>query len=259
MDEHANNPPTRDTDTTDSLDDSVPSDLPDILESLNIPVTSQQQRLLATYLDLLLETNKQFNLTAIRDRDQGWARHIIDSLTVVPFMKDLASGAAVIDVGSGGGLPGIPIAIARPDLRLTLLEATGKKARFLERCVEVLGLKGTRVVCDRAETVGQLSSHRGRYDGAVCRAIGPLNVVLELTLPLVRVGGVLWAMKGPKALDELNACGDALAILGAGEVDVAFAYPEGFDVSTVVVTVPHDQPTPKPYPRPPGMPKQSPL
>ncbi len=238
---------------------SVPEGLTDILNFLKVRLTHEQIASLGAYLDLLIETNKQFNLTAIRNRDLGWSKHIIDSLTVVPFMSELRPGATVIDIGSGGGLPGVVIAIARPDLRVTLLEATKKKARFLEQCIEELNLENTRVVCDRAETIGRISTRRGRYDAAVCRAIGPMNVLLELALPLLRVGGVLWAMKGPKGLDELNVSSDALMVLGAGEVDVAFAYPEAFNVSTIIITVAKAHTTPKPYPRLPGTPKQSPL
>jgi len=214
---------------------------------------------LSAYLDLLLEANKKFNLTAVRDRDQAWQKLIVDSLTLLPGLEDLPDGAKLIDVGSGGGVPGIPVAVALPNLRVTLLEVTGKKARFLEDCVSKLELASVRVVQERAETLGQYPAHRQAYDVAVCRAVGPMSRILEYMLPLVRVGGRVLAMKGPKLEQELDQAGDALAILGGGEVQVFDAYPDGFDQETVIVQVIKDRPTPGEYPRPPGVPKLSPL
>ena len=110
---------------------------------------------LAQYLAILLDANKQFNLTSIRDPDDAWRLHIIDSLTLLPGLEGMSPSTTVIDVGSGGGLPGIPLAIARPDLSVTLLEATGKKAEFLRRCVAELPLPNVSVIQDRAENTGQ--------------------------------------------------------------------------------------------------------
>ncbi len=214
---------------------------------------------LVRYLDLLLTANERMNLSGIRDRDEAWRRHIIDSLTLLQGLADLASGAELIDVGSGGGLPGIPIAIALKHVRVTLLEATGKKARFLGECIEQLGLTNAQVVPERAETAGQDQAHRQRYDVAVCRAVGPMRQVLEYALPLVAVGGQMLAMKGPKVEPELRAAGDAMSILGAGDLHVFDAYPDGFDRHTVIVCITKSRPTPKAYPRRPGVPRQDPL
>ncbi len=176
------------------------------LERQEIKVDEPALATLAQYLALLLDANKQFNLTAIREPDAAWRRHIIDSLTVLPGIDAYPPDSTLIDVGSGGGLPGIPLAIARPNLRVTLMEATGKKARFLETCIAQLALPHTRVIAERAEVVGQDSAHRQHCDLAVCRAIGPIGELLEYTLPLLRVGGRLLAMKGPKAEQELRRC-----------------------------------------------------
>ena len=214
---------------------------------------------LAAYLDLLLDANTRVNLTAIKDRDEAWRRHIIDSLTLLPGFEPLAAGAKVIDVGSGGGLPGVPLAIALPEVQFTLLEATGKKARFLDDTARGLNLTNVRVINDRAESVGQNRTHREQYDVAVCRAIGPMRELLEYTLPLVKLGGRVLAMKGPKVEQELEAAADAMAVLGAGDVKVFDAYPEGFGVNTVIVSLIKEQPTPKQYPRLPGSPRHEPL
>lgn len=231
----------------------------DDLNRLGIELSQRRIGRVSNYLDLLLHANKQFNLTAVRDPNTAWQRHIIDSLTLLPALEWLPECSRIIDLGSGGGLPGIPLAIARPDLHVILLEATRKKARFLQQCVETLSLAKVSVVNQRAETIGQDPAHRQQYDVAVCRAIGAMNVLLEFALPLLKVRGKLLAMKGPQVETELNAAANAIDVLGAGEVAVSNAYPDGFDCNTAIVTITKIQPTPKIYPRRPGVPKQSPL
>lgn len=237
----------------------VPDSFRHDLSRLDLVIPEPALETLARYVALFIETNQKFNLSATKSAEEFWPRHVLDSLTVLPGLDDLPDGAAVVDVGSGGGLPGIPLAIARPNLRFTLLEATGKKARFLEQCAADLGLANVRVVNDRAETAGQDARWRQTFDAAVTRAVGPMNVLLELTLPLVCVGGRLLAMKGPSLEQELAACGEALEVLGAGEVAVVDAYPESFDLGTVIAVVEKARSTPRGYPRLPGMPKQAPL
>jgi len=151
--------------------------------------------LLGRYLAMLLDASKRFNLTAIKEPDAAWMKHIFDSLTFIAFIHEDAN--SVIDVGSGGGLPGIPLAIALPNISFTLLESTGKKAEFLGAVVKELSLKNVRIVNDRAETVGMdLENHRENYDVVVSRALGRLPVLLELCAPLAKVNGHLLAMKG---------------------------------------------------------------
>jgi 16S rRNA (guanine527-N7)-methyltransferase len=238
---------------------TIPAFVTEQLQQLAIELTEAQLQLLAKYLDNLLEVNKQFNLTGIRDRDEAWRKLIIDSLTVLPALRELTENAKVVDVGSGGGLPGIPIAIARPDLLVTLIESTGKKAKFLEQCAREIPLPKVRVIKDRAENSGQSRKHREEYDVAVCRAVGPMRQLLEYTLPLVRQGGALLAMKGPSVEKELDEAGDAMMILGAGEVQLIDAYPESFGIETCLVWIQKERPAPQEYPRLPGMSKTSPL
>ncbi len=237
----------------------IPDFVHDELRRLGMEVPAELLERLARYLDLLLEANKRFNLTAIREPDAAWRRHIIDSLTILPGLDEVPEGAAVIDVGSGGGLPGVPIAICRPDLNLTLLEATGKKVGFLQECIDTLPLPNARTVQSRAETAGQDAAYRQQFDVAVCRAVGPMVELLEYTMPLLKVGGFLLAMKGPTVEAELAAAGDALDILGAGDLQVVDAYPEGSEYNTVIVRVEKERPTPRTYPRQPGIPRQSPI
>ena len=208
------------------------------------------------YLELLLQTNKQFNLTAVRDPDEAWMRHILDSVSLIAHLT--SGDRTLIDVGSGGGLPGIPIAISQPHLQVTLLEATGKKARFLKTAAAALGLGHVSVVTERAETAGRDPRHREQYDVATARAVGPLNVMLEFTLPFVKGGGRLLAMKGRKAEQELRDAGDGIMLLGGGEVNVYDALP-GIEEDAVIIEIRKERPTPLQYPRSPGTPKLDPL
>ncbi len=238
---------------------TVPSFVRDDLAALQLEISDEELSQLARYLELLLEANTRVNLTGIRDWDEAWRRHILDSLTLLVAMSDLPRSSRVIDVGSGGGLPGLPLAIVLPQHRFTLLEATGKKAEFLKSCAATLGLSHVVVVNHRAEKLGQLKPYRERFDLAVSRALGPMREMLEYTLPLVRVGGFTLAMKGPSVEDELAQASDAMDTLGGGELCVLDAYPESMDNRSVIVRIAKERETPAAYPRLPGVPRQTPL
>lgn len=238
---------------------TAPAFIHDDLERLGVTLAESQIKKLAAYLDLLLETNQRINLTSVRDHDQAWRRHIIDSLTILPGLEGLPDDATVTDVGAGAGPPGVVVAIVRPNLQIALIESTGKKARFLSECTSHLELKNVKVFNDRAENLGQDRAFRQQYDAVMCRALGPMNELLEYAMPLIKVGGRLLAMKGPSVEEELKQAGDALETLGGGEVEVYDAYPPSFDIHTVIVVVSKERPTPKTYPRAPGLPRQSPL
>lgn len=208
---------------------------------------------LGRYLALLLETNKTHNLTAITDPQEAWRRHILDSLTLLPLLAELPEGSRIIDVGSGGGLPGVPLAIVLPALRFTLLEATGKKAAFLRSAASALNLSNLSVAQDRAERAGRSPEHREQYDAAVARAVGPLSVIAELCIPLVKIGGSVLLIKGQKADEELAASKKALHMLHAlhaGTIDT----PTGR-----IVVLDKPRKTPAAYPRLDGEPKRCPL
>jgi 16S rRNA (guanine527-N7)-methyltransferase len=229
------------------------------LQRLDVEVADDHLASLARYLDLLLEANRKFNLTGIKDLQTAWRRHVIDSLTILPFIAGLPAGARMIDVGSGGGLPGIPLAVTRRDLNVTLLEATGKKARFLDETIATMELTQCSVLNARAETAAHDASHRERYDVALCRAVGSMRELLEYAMPFVQIGGSVVAMKADRAEQELQDAGHALEVLGAGEVQVYDAYGEGFDNRAVIVIVAKQQATPEQYPRRPGVPRSEPL
>jgi 16S rRNA (guanine527-N7)-methyltransferase len=221
-------------------------------EALGVHLDDEAQRKLAAYLERLLAENEVMNLTAITDWEEACSRHLVDSLALVAPLA--AFGArSVADVGSGGGLPGIPLAIAVPALSVTLVESRTKKAAFLERVATELGLS-VRVVGERAEDIGALgSTHREAYDAVVARALAPLPVLLELTLPLLRVSGRLFAIKGERAPEEIASAARALGVLQGAVLETRRT------TTGTVLVVEKRGPTPHRYPRAPGTPKRSPL
>lgn len=240
-----------DADVPRSLDD----DLREGALAFGLELSERQLRQFDRLSIELLDWNSRFNLTAITDPRAVTSLHFLDSLACL--LAPIAQGAQVIDVGAGAGFPGLPLAIARPDLRVTLLEATAKKARFLEHAATALDLRSVRVVNDRAETAGT-TALREAFDVAVARALASMPALLELTLPFCRLAGNALALK--KGLDlgaELQSSADALRLLG-GELTSRLAYTLGAERREVVV-VRKARPTPLKYPRSPGLPAKRPL
>jgi 16S rRNA (guanine527-N7)-methyltransferase len=222
-------------------------------ESLGIAFEPGDVESLSRYLALLLDANTRFNLTSITDPNEAWMKHIFDSLTLVPFLIS-AEAKTVIDVGSGGGLPGLPLAIVLPDVRFTLLEATGKKAAFLQDAASQLGLSNVKVLNDRAESAGQDAAHwRETCDAVVTRAVGRMSVLIELAAPLANVGGHIFAIKGEKAAEEIAEAKQALHHLHCRVIDT-HRTPTG-----TIVAIEKQRQTPRLYPRRPGEPKRRPL
>ncbi len=173
------------------------------LVGLGVTLDRGQLALMGDYLARLLATNEQMNLTAITSPDEAWTKHALDALSIVPELSFLRAGARLIDVGSGGGVPGIPLAIARPDIEVTLLEATQKKAAFLVAVAAALGLSNVKVLAERAEVV-VASHHAGTYDAVTARAVGKMQALLPWTGPFARRGGKLLFIKGQRADEEMR-------------------------------------------------------
>jgi 16S rRNA (guanine527-N7)-methyltransferase len=230
----------------------IPADVRDEAAAYGVVTDGPLGAKLAAFLERLLETNRSFNLTAVSTPEQAWPKHILDSLSLVPSLLARSELRSVVDVGSGGGLPALPLAIALPDHTFTLLESIGKKARFLRDVSRALKLTNVQVIEARAELFGQQEG-RERFDIATSRAVSRLPVLLELTLPLVRVGGIKLALKGEQAELEVEEARRALSVLG-GAISGLRRTKTG-----TVVTVDKLRPTPRKYPRRPGEPKRSPL
>jgi 16S rRNA (guanine527-N7)-methyltransferase len=182
------------------------------------------------------------------------AAELIDDSLVL--LDHLGEAPKVVDVGSGGGLPGLPLRIARPDLYMTLIEADQDKAAFLVRACAALGLQGVEVLARRAEEVGQDPLYREAFDVAVARALAPMRVLAELCLPLVKVGGRLLAQK--TATEEVNDASRAIEAMG-GILKVVVAAPSAARRAGTVVIVEKVRSTPPAYPRRPGVPARKPL
>lgn len=221
-------------------------------EDFGLVIPEEPLAVLNAYLDFLLETNAQFNLTGVRDKQTAWMRHIFDSLTLAPF---LAECGRVIDIGSGGGLPAIPLAIALPDTVFVLVESTGKKAAFLQDCLERFDIDGL-VLAERAERLGHDEDHREAYDACTSRGVARLNILVEWMLPFVRPGGFALAMKGQRAADEVEEAKNAFHKLGALP---PMLHAIDADDRSVIVEIEKQSETPTKYPREAGQSKRQPL
>jgi 16S rRNA (guanine527-N7)-methyltransferase len=181
-------------------------------EDLGLPSAAAAQ--LGDFLGRLLAMNQKMNLISRVDPSNAWDRHIVDSLTLLPLLADVPAGGRLIDVGSGGGLPGIPLAIARPDLQVTLLDATQKKTRFLGDVAKTMSLDNVAVVTGRAETLCGERDFNGHFDVVTARAVCRLEALLKLTAPFAKRGGRLLLTKGQKADEELVEAKRSLGKLG---------------------------------------------
>jgi 16S rRNA (guanine527-N7)-methyltransferase len=227
----------------------------ELAAAAGLSLPEERQQLLDRYLDLLLEANAVMNLTRIDDRAGAEVGHIADSLTLLPHLPP--GPHRLVDVGSGGGVPGLPLAIARPDVQITLVEATQKKAAFLTRTAAALGLANVKVLAERAETVAH-GPLRESFDVAVARAVGVLNLLAEWCVPMVRKGGKLLAMKGARIVEELPAAEKALRILACGPAIVHAVKLPGAE-HHVIVEIPKLGRTEPRYPRPASQAKNKPL
>jgi 16S rRNA (guanine527-N7)-methyltransferase len=171
------------------------------LAELGLEITREAQQKLGAYLALLLAMNERVNLTAINTPDEAWLRHGLDALTLLPMLASLREGCAVLDVGSGGGVPAIPLAIARPDLKFTLIESTKKKAAFLADACKQLALDNARVIADRAESVAP--SMARSFNAVTARAVAKIDELIPWTAPFAKPGARLLFIKGARADEEL--------------------------------------------------------
>ena len=200
------------------------------------------------------------NVIGTRDLDRILLDHVLASLSCF-LHEPLFRARRLADVGSGGGLPGIPIKIVRPDLATTLVESTGKKARFLQHAVDGLALKGVEVASTRVEDLGRTRAHRGAYDVVTCRAVARLSVVAEYCVPLLESGGCAIAMKGRLEPEELTEGDRAVAALGAKVAATTRVHtlPEVGEKERHLVILQKIRQTPAQYPRRPGIVAKRPL
>jgi 16S rRNA (guanine527-N7)-methyltransferase len=236
------------------LDELLASELP-IARSLPAGFEGAVERFVA----LLLEGNRRLNLTRVTSADGVARLHLLDSLAALPLIDALGPGRA-IDLGSGGGLPAIPLAIARPETAWTLVDSVAKKAAALTGFVDALGLRNVTVLADRAEALGRNPAHRARHELVTARACAALPVLAELALPLLAIGGSMVAWKGPLTEEDEEVRRGRVAIgqLGGGRLRIVDPGIPALGGHRLLV-VPKDRATDARFPRRPGEPGRRPL
>ena len=186
--------------------------LTDGMNKFDIELNEIQLAKFKAYCQLLLEWNRKFNLTAIKEPNEIAIKHFVDSCTILHYVN-IKQNAKIIDVGTGAGFPGIPLKIIRDDIEITLLDSLSKRIVFLNEAAEQLGIS-VSTIHGRAEDLGRNESYRQSFDIAVSRAVAPLNVLSEYCIPLVRKGGKFISMKGPNVQEETDTARKGVKILG---------------------------------------------
>ncbi|HAG10059.1 MAG TPA: 16S rRNA (guanine(527)-N(7))-methyltransferase RsmG [Desulfotomaculum sp.] len=227
-------------------------------EELGIILNSEQKELFNNYFKLIVEGNKKINLTRILTEKEAALKHFVDSLACL-LVVPLEGSPQVADVGSGAGLPGIPLKIAKTGIFLTMIESSKKKADFLKDTVLSLGLSNALTICGRAEEISRREEYREQFDCAFCRAVGPLPVIAEYCLGLVRVGGLMVALKGRDAEVEAQECDQLLSLLGGTLKEIRQLVLPYIGHERTLIVIEKTHPAPLKYPRRAGMPKKRPI
>ncbi|HEY3342252.1 MAG TPA: 16S rRNA (guanine(527)-N(7))-methyltransferase RsmG [Anaerolineae bacterium] len=234
------------------------SQIQDAAQAVGVPLNEAQAAQLLRYRDLLIEWNARFNLTAITDDAAILTHHFADSLTALRAFKP-AAGQTLLDLGTGAGMPGIPLKIAQPGLDVTLMDSTGKKVTFCQAVIDDLLLPGISAVKERAEEAAHKPAYREQFDIVVARALAPMPVLVEYLLPFVRVGGCCVAMKGGDAASETEQAARGIQTLGGALARIEQVTLPGLTDQRALVIIEKQAPSPSQYPRQAGKPRTSPL
>lgn len=230
-------------------------ELKNTAKQIEIELTNKQIEKYYNYMNLLIEWNEKINLTAIVEPKEIILKHFVDSLTIAKYVKENDN---MIDVGTGAGFPGIPLAIVKEKNNIILLDSLNKRIKFLEEVKEKLKLENIKTVHGRAEELGKNKKERESYEIATSRAVAPLNILLEYLLPLVKVGGKAICMKGSN-IEEIENSKKALKILGGKIEKIEEITLPNSDIKRNIIIVKKVNKTPAKYPRKAGIPNKEPL
>ena len=231
--------------------------LKNVADKYGIDINDEQLAKFNKYYEMLIETNKVMNLTAITDKDEVIIKHFLDSIILLKYID--IEDSNIIDIGTGAGFPGIPLKIMVPSIKLTLLDSLNKRLKFLDSVVDALSFANVNTVHGRAEDIARMPEYREQYDYAVSRAVANLSTLLEYSLPFVKVKGCFISYKSVNIKDELHAAKRAVDILGGKVRDcLDFEFDE-FEIKRNLVLIDKIKPISKKYPRRAGTPSKEPL
>ena len=235
-----------------------PEEFYDRLADLGLPLTDRQKEQYERYFELLVEWNEKINLTAITDKDEVYLKHFYDS--IAPILQGLIENQPIrlLDIGAGAGFPSLPMKILFPELDVTIIDSLNKRINFLHLLAEELGLSGVHFYHGRAEDFAQDKAFRAQFDIVTARAVARMQVLSELTIPYLKVGGRLLALKASNAPEELGEAKNALNLLFSKvEDNLQYELPNGDP--RYITLVEKKKETPNKYPRKAGMPNKRPL
>ncbi len=228
-------------------------------KKLGLHLSPRQLEQFQLYYQELIDWNQRVNLTAITKYEEVQIKHFLDSLTVTLAVKSPVGKLSLIDVGTGAGIPGLPLKILSPQIRLVLLEATAKKAAFLKHLKDKLELDNIEIIVGRAEEVAHLARYREKFDVVLSRGVAPLPTLVELTLPFGTIGGSFIAQKKGDTSQEISQAAKAISLLGGRLRETKRVDLEEFTDERQLVIIDKVSPTPESYPRRSGVPSKRPL
>ena len=233
-------------------------ELKEVFDRLNIEFDEERESKYKGYMDDVLELNKSINLTAITDKDKFIEGHYVESLACA-FLQEFDKARRVVDIGTGGGFPGVPLAIAYPDKEFVLVDSLNKRIKIINSLCEKYEITNVKAIHGRAEEFARKPDLRDSFDMCVSRAVANMSTLVELCLPFVKTGGFFVAYKGPESDEEINNSAKAIKTLGGTMDRVAAAEigPRGTQHRLVIVS--KEKETPKKYPRKPGTPVKTPI
>ena len=228
------------------------------LNALGITLSEKQYQQFDKYYGLLVEWNKVMNLTGITEYEEVNEKHFIDSLSIVKVL-DMNKVNSVIDIGTGAGFPGIPLKIAFPHLKITLLDSLNKRIKYLNTVIEELGLENIQTIHGRAEDFARKEEHREKYDLVVSRAVANLSTLSELCMPYVKVDGMFIPYKSGEIEEEVKEAQTAVKVLGGSKSEIIKFVLPGSDINRSFVKIDKVKNTGKKFPRKAGLPGKEPI